>query len=161
MSMRATKLIAKIHIAKVQLGLDDNAYRALLESCTGKASCKEMTDRELRGVLREFERRGWKPAPPKPEAPPVGIEIPPGSRWMARPSNWDDPEKRGMYAKIYAMICANKIHDWSWGYVRGTAKKMFEKTRGDVVLEFLSVAELHKLTSALAIHSWRLKQRPA
>ncbi|MBF0339769.1 MAG: regulatory protein GemA [Magnetococcales bacterium] len=151
--------IQKIHIAKTQLGLNDDAYRALLEAQTGKTSCSTMTDPELQTVLQEFQRLGWRPTIPGPPVPPVGeAQPPPQSRWMSRPTNWNEPTKNPSYRKIYAMICANEAHDWSWGYVRGTARKMFEKARGDVVLEWLTPQELHKLVSALAIHSARLKR---
>lgn len=37
--MLRKNLIAKIHIGKSQLGLDDETYRQLLVSTTGKISC--------------------------------------------------------------------------------------------------------------------------
>lgn len=151
----------KIHIAKAQLGLSDDEYQAILLSVTGKASSKEMSGAELDAVLREMKRLGWQPAAPKPMAPPVGLEIKLSAAWMSRPSDWDDIAKNPSYKKIYAMICANKSHGWSWGYVRGTAKAMLAKSKSgaEVVLEFLDAKELHSLVSALAIHSYRLKGR--
>ncbi|MCK9139468.1 regulatory protein GemA, partial [Haemophilus influenzae] len=49
--MLRKNLIAKIHIGKSQLGLDDETYRQLLVSTTGKTSCTEMTESELQQVL--------------------------------------------------------------------------------------------------------------
>lgn len=54
--------LAAIHVAKKQLGLDDDDYRALLERVTGKRSCRDMTPAELSAVLAEFRRRGFAPA---------------------------------------------------------------------------------------------------
>ena len=61
------QLIGKIHIAKKDLGLDDEAYRGLLVSVTGKDSSAIMTDRELAKVVEELKSKGWKPLHPKTE----------------------------------------------------------------------------------------------
>lgn len=53
---------AAIHVAKKQLGLDDETYRALLERVTGEASTKDMTGRQRAAVLTELRRLGFKPA---------------------------------------------------------------------------------------------------
>jgi len=55
--------IAAIHIAKKQLGLDDDTYRAKLEKITGKASVKFMTETERQTVLTVFRNEGFAPAP--------------------------------------------------------------------------------------------------
>lgn len=62
--------IIKIHVARRELALDDNTYRALLNRVTGKDSAKTLTAPERAQVLREFERLGWKPkkARRKPKA---------------------------------------------------------------------------------------------
>ncbi|MCT4654381.1 MAG: regulatory protein GemA [Cohaesibacter sp.] len=53
--------LAKIHIAKKDLGLDETAYRAILVRITGKDSSGNMSERQRRAVLAEFQRLGWKP----------------------------------------------------------------------------------------------------
>lgn len=53
--------LAKIHIAKKELGLDDDAYRDVLERITGKRSSKGMNAKQHKAVLDEFKRLGWKP----------------------------------------------------------------------------------------------------
>lgn len=55
-------LIAKLHIAKKQLGLDDGLYRETLEAATGKTSAKDMSEAELAKALRHFQRRGFNPS---------------------------------------------------------------------------------------------------
>jgi len=55
---------AAIHVAKKQLGLDEENYRAVLARITGKASTKAMNDAERDRVLAEFRRLGFKPKPP-------------------------------------------------------------------------------------------------
>lgn len=53
--------LAKIHIAKKDLGLDDTAYREILVRITGKDSSGNMSECQRRAVLAEFQRLGWKP----------------------------------------------------------------------------------------------------
>lgn len=53
--------LAKVHIAKKELGLDDGAYRAMLERITGRSSAKDCTEADLGRVLDELKAKGWKP----------------------------------------------------------------------------------------------------
>ncbi|MCZ4273324.1 gp16 family protein [Maritalea porphyrae] len=53
--------LAKIHIAKKELRLDDDAYRDVLERITGKRSAKGLSEKNLKLVVTEFKRLGWKP----------------------------------------------------------------------------------------------------
>jgi phage gp16-like protein len=53
--------LAKLHIAKKQLGLDDDTWRDLLERETGKRSSKDMSDRERGRVLDVLKNNGFKP----------------------------------------------------------------------------------------------------
>lgn len=58
-----TSSIAAIHVAKKQLGLDDDTYRSKLALITGKRSVKDMTEKEREKVLTVFRNEGFKPAP--------------------------------------------------------------------------------------------------
>lgn len=51
--------IAAMHVAKKQLGLDDETYRAALYQVTGKTSSADMTEAERREVLEHFRQRGF------------------------------------------------------------------------------------------------------
>lgn len=53
------KMIAKVHIGKRELGMDDGTYRLLLIAVTGKDSCKYMTEKELDKVLNAMYRLGF------------------------------------------------------------------------------------------------------
>jgi len=55
-------MLAKIHIAKKEMGLDDATYRAKLQHITGKNSSGKMSFAELDQVLAAFKNSGWKPA---------------------------------------------------------------------------------------------------
>nr|WP_309594690.1 regulatory protein GemA [Moraxella osloensis] len=59
------KLIQLIHVAKSQLHLDDDTYRASLIRITSKNSTKAMTIPELNKVLDDFKTKGFKVAPQK------------------------------------------------------------------------------------------------
>ncbi|QQC83028.1 regulatory protein GemA [Acinetobacter bereziniae] len=53
------KLIQLIHIGKSKLGLDDELYREVLESTTGKTSSKVMTVAQLEAVLDRMKQLGF------------------------------------------------------------------------------------------------------
>lgn len=52
--------IAKIHIAKKQLGLDDETYREALMAHGNATSSNELTPLGIAKVLRHFESCGFK-----------------------------------------------------------------------------------------------------
>ncbi|MEI8675838.1 regulatory protein GemA [Pseudoalteromonas sp. Hal040] len=60
--MNKAKVIQLIHIAKSQLGLDEDTYRGALLGSTGKTSCSDMTVQELNQALNHFKKSGFKPA---------------------------------------------------------------------------------------------------
>ncbi len=51
---------AIINIAKAQLAMDEDAYRALLVRVTGKASLRTMSERQRIDVVDELKRKGFK-----------------------------------------------------------------------------------------------------
>jgi len=50
----------KIHVGCRQLGLDADARRDLQLVVTGKASMSDMSDTELKSVLKRLEKEGFK-----------------------------------------------------------------------------------------------------
>ncbi|WP_121775547.1 gp16 family protein [Acinetobacter bereziniae] len=56
---KKTKLIQLIHVGKNKLGLDDDLYREVLESTTGKTSSKVMTVAQLEAVLDRMKQLGF------------------------------------------------------------------------------------------------------
>jgi phage gp16-like protein len=59
-------LIAKIHIAKKQLQLDDDVYRSVLAHVAdGFTSCAKMNVKQLEAVLDHFKAKGFKPTKSK------------------------------------------------------------------------------------------------
>jgi phage gp16-like protein len=60
MKQDRARMIAKIHLAKKQLALAEDSYRAILERITGLDSAGKM---RVDPVLREFARLGWRAKP--------------------------------------------------------------------------------------------------
>jgi len=58
--MKMNGNLAKIHIGKKALGLDDDTYRAFLAKLTGKTSAKTLNFFEQQKVLNEMRRCGFK-----------------------------------------------------------------------------------------------------
>lgn len=52
--------IAIINIAKGQLGLDEDDYRAMLLRVTGKSSLRQMSERQKIDVVEEMKRLGFR-----------------------------------------------------------------------------------------------------
>lgn len=98
MNYTVKKLIAKIHIAKTQLGLDEDSYRAILKQTTGKTSTTQMSERELILVAKKMQRLGF----------------------VAKPKTTPKP----LMQKLHAMLKSLKL---SQAYADGIAQKMFNK----------------------------------
>ncbi len=54
------QLIKLVHIGKRELALDDDTYRLMLSSETGKTSCTQMNIKQLEQVLGAMKSRGFK-----------------------------------------------------------------------------------------------------
>ena len=126
------KMTAKIHIAKSQLGLDDDTYRAILQRVTGLHSCAKMTVQQLENVLAELKAKGFV------DNRQAGIGRMP----------LHQVQHRAMLNKIAVLL---KQTGKTWDYAVGTAKNMFDKDK----LVQLNDDEMHKLTSALQIYTNR------
>ncbi|WP_428429514.1 phage protein GemA/Gp16 family protein [Pararhizobium sp.] len=55
--------IAAINIAKNQLGMDDDTYRAKLINITGESSLRKMTEPQLQSVVEVFRKEGFQHRP--------------------------------------------------------------------------------------------------
>ncbi len=52
--------LAKIHIAKKDLGLDDETYREMLLNVAGVTSSAQLDEEGRKKILRHFEQHGYK-----------------------------------------------------------------------------------------------------
>jgi phage gp16-like protein len=53
-------LLAKVHIAKKALGVDEDVYRMILREEFGVESAGDLSNRELAQLVARFEKNGWK-----------------------------------------------------------------------------------------------------
>lgn len=125
--------LAKIHIAKQQLGLDDETYRALLARVAGVRSAKELNKRQTSAVLAEFERLGFQPKPAKKQG-----------RKAPSPAQ----SRKAVMSKVEALLAEAKR---PWEYADGMARHMFKIEK----VEWLNDSQLHRLMQALLIDAKR------
>lgn len=125
--------LSKIHIAKKDLGLDDETYRALLMRIAGVRSAKDLNPRQIGFVLAEFSRLGWQSTTQQKsgrKAPVAAVD------------------RQKLMGKVEAFLAeANR----SWAYADGMALRMFKVER----VEWLDPGQLHKLIAALTYDARR------
>ncbi|WP_110678760.1 regulatory protein GemA [Salinicola sp. RZ23] len=128
--------LAQIHIAKVQLGLSDDEYRALLGRVAGVSSAKDLTNRNVSAVINELQRLGWQPKP----ANKAGRKAP-------RP-----PRTRATVMRKVEALLADAGRPWA--YADGMAQRMFSVERVD----WLDDDQLIRLMQGLVIDAKRRGQ---
>ena len=126
-------LLARIHIGKNQLKLEDAEYREMLKQVTGKSSCSDMHISDLYLVLKRLEKSGFKSQ----------------KRSYGKKPNASQGHK-AMMNKIEALLADNQLH---WNYAHAMAKRMFKVDKVD----WLEAKDLHKLIAALVISTNRSK----
>jgi hypothetical protein len=68
------KILAKIHIAKKELGFSDLEYREILNRLHRVKSATTLSIPELEEVLRYFRKCGWRGSAPKKRGPQKMIQ---------------------------------------------------------------------------------------
>jgi phage gp16-like protein len=129
--MSRSALLAKVHVAKKQLRLDDDTYRDLLARTTGQRSAAGLTDRQLVAVLDALKAAGWQA---------------PASKAMGKPH----------VAKVLALwadMCAQGIpRDASDAALTSFVKRMTGIDR----IEWLTVPPASKVIEGLK--AWRARE---
>ncbi|MFL1552480.1 gp16 family protein [Pseudomonas sp. D47] len=129
--------LAKIHIAKSQLGLDDDTYRALLARVAGVRSAKDLSPRQIGAVIAEFVRLGWMPKVARK-----------ATRVAPNPAT----ERRKLVGKIEAFLAeANR----PWEYADALALRMFKVER----VEWCDFDQLRSMIAALSYDAKRKGRR--
>ncbi|MDM8181276.1 gp16 family protein [Marinobacter salarius] len=104
---------AQIHIAKKELGLDDDTYRQMIATTTGgKRSCKDCSVAELHQVLQGLKNRGFKAKPRK--------------RVAQHPGTPHNLNSEPMLQKIEALLAELKA---PWSYADAIAKRQYRIER--------------------------------
>lgn len=116
--------LAQIHIAKSDLGLDDDTYRAMLMDVAGVDSASKLNAKQRRAVLERFESKGWV-----------------NKKQKGRPKTVS-PDRAPLIRKIGALLADQKL---PWTYADGIAKQM---GFGEIV-QWCTPEQLHKIAAAL------------
>nr|DAD65980.1 MAG TPA: Protein of unknown function DUF1018 [Myoviridae sp. ctKHS5] len=124
-------LMAKIHIGKKELGLDDETYRQGLQQITGKISCREMNIAELLKVLQAMQAKGFKVRSKFKEKRPT-----------------PRADKASYLAKITALLC-------NQGKPQKYADRIAKKAFGVDFVHWLEPWQLKKVIQMLAVHQRR------
>ena len=125
--------LAKIHVAKAQLGLDDDTYRALLARIAGVRSAKDLNTRQIGAVLAEFERLGW---------------VPKSAKKAGRTAPKAAPDRQALIGKIEAFLAEAKR---PWSYADAMALRMMKVER----VEWCDADQLRRLIAALTYDAKR------
>jgi hypothetical protein len=129
-------LIAKVHIAKKELALADESYRAILERITGRASSKDCSERQLEQLIAEFKRLGWVP------------------RKAANP-----PSAKPWVRKIYALWRDAGIVGAVDNASKAALRAFVKRQTGKSAPEFCSPSEANKVSEGLKAMIRRAEER--
>ncbi len=125
--------LAKIHIGKKDLGLDDDTYRDILYQAGGVESAADLDWKGREAVLDRFRELGWKARSKS------GKESRP-SRVLA-----DDPQSRKIRALWLALHEVGKVRDASERALASYCKRM----TGVVALQWLNSRQASTVIEAL------------
>lgn len=131
-------LIAKIHIAKKDLAMDDATYRDVLVRVTGKDSCKKMSLAELKKVVMDMKRLGFTPKQTDQAKQEHG----------RKPTTTED--RQALLSKVEAILADKGLH---WNYAHAIGKNMF----GAEFAHWLPADKLYKVVQALSVYQARHK----
>ncbi|KZK97306.1 MULTISPECIES: regulatory protein GemA [unclassified Pseudovibrio] len=133
-----SRYLAQIHIAKKDLGLDEDSYRDVLERVTGKRSAKGLSEGQRLRVVTEFKCLGWEPKK---------------QGGAFRPAS-----SKGYVRKLYAL--AKSLDDLGyWKIPYKDALRAFVKNRSDVDdPEWLTYDQATPLIEALKKIEGRLSE---
>ncbi len=101
------RALAKIHIAKKELGLSDDEYRDVVRSvATGRASAADLSEAQLHSLLDRFHELGWRPRIRRQASRPFSPMV-----WKAR----------NLWLELYRQ---GRIRNSSWSALGRFTKRM-------------------------------------
>lgn len=121
--------LAMIHVAKKQLAMDDESYRAMLWACGRVRSSKDLDYGGRQRVIEHFKKCGFVAVKSKTAHP-------------GRPHNIDSASRGPQIQKVEALL-ADAGREWA--YADGMVKRMFKVERVAMCHE----GQLQKLIAAL------------
>ncbi len=147
-----TRELAKIHIAKKELDMDDDTYRAMLMQVAGVSSSKDLSPIGRAKVLEHLKASGFKGKKTRSTGS--------GQAYPKRPNTTDN---RAQLQKIEALL-ADMGLPWDYLIARQSGKEnkqksMVERLTGKKRLEWCTKTDLNKVIAALAIHQKKLEEQ--
>lgn len=137
--------LAKIHLAKKQLGLDEITYRAMLLTVAGVESAADLDEAGRYRVLKHLYDRGF--------VAKRGTRAHPG-----QPRNLNSMGRGPLLKKIEALLAEKGSREGryvSWNYALGILKRQYQVER----LEWATAEQLRGVVAALSIHGRRSEAR--
>ena len=148
--------LAKIHVAKKQLGMDDETYRDMLMSQFGVESARDLSEHQRKSCILHMQRLGFEPK--RGKASPQRTGAPRKRRDVPLTLEKDDSGLgRDVYMrKIEAMLAEKGRVEGTvvpWGY----AVAILKKQSGGVTrcFEHATVEQLRGVISALTYDAKR------
>lgn len=132
--------LAKLHIARKELQIDESAYRAMLLRLTGQESARGLSEQQIGVVLDEMKAKGWKPT----------VVVQGGRRAgktdaASRPRQADHPVARKARALWISLWQLGEVREPSDAALEAFAKRQLGCER----LQWADQAQGYKLIEAL------------
>lgn len=135
-------LLGKVHVAKKQLALSDDDYRAILLRITGRTSSGDCSESELVAVIEDLKSKGFRPLPAA------------GRRGAARPAVADHPAAKKARALWISLHQLGAIDNPSEQALEAFARRQLNVER----LQWANQSQAYKLVEALKAigdrHGW-------
>ncbi len=147
-------MLAKIHLARKEMRLDEGDYRDILRRSAGHASAADCSDAELARALDEFKRLGWKGAPIRGRRPTLVVvdnpEAPP-----PRPASAgaDHPTARKARALWISLHQLGVVRDAGEHALEAFARRQLQVEK----LQWADQARVYRLIEALKAMAERAK----
>lgn len=132
--------LAQIHIAKVQLGMDDDTYRAMLWAVGRVHSAADLDYAARQSVLEHLRACGFKPTVKNQHGkrPKVGTD------------------RDAQVRKLEALLADRSL---PWTYITSGKPSMVQRICRVARIEWATAEQLGKLIAALSIDQRRRKER--
>ena len=129
--MPARQLLAKIHIAKKELALDEETYREILNSQFGVRSSASLDNTKALRLIRYFEEKGWRP-----KSKPKKYDDQRGDIYSATPK-----QKRLIEALWHNVYRGNDetkhLRQFLWNHFKVSDIRFLDKDKAHMAIEAL------------------------
>jgi len=129
--MPARQLLAKIHIAKKELALDEETYREMLNSQFGVRSSASLDNTKALRLIRYFEEKGWQP-----KSKPKKYDDQRGDIYSATPK-----QKRLIEALWHNVYRGNDetkhLRQFLWNHFKVSDIRFLDKDKAHMAIEAL------------------------